>query len=166
MYPVLWKLWAQWSFLVTLLLVAITHSDFHVPSISCVSKGPRYIIFSGDHKTVVDYIITDNFLCFTNVMFWDRSKVDSGGLFKRDESSTEESVQSVDWATTHACMNNLYKNKLHNKACTIITCSTTNEECFTHAHHDLIFSGHLSIFIIIKPTELVEIQTSPEPKIN
>ena len=31
-----------------------------------------------------------------------------------------ESVQSVDWATTHALMNNLYK-KLYNKACTIIS---------------------------------------------
>ena len=40
--------------------------------------------------------------------------------------STEESVQSVDWATTHACMNNLYKNKLRNKACTIITFITMN----------------------------------------
>ena len=60
-----------------------------------------------------------------NVMFWDRIKVDSRELFKREnESSTEESVQSVDWATTHACMNNLYKNKLHNKACTIITIIT------------------------------------------
>ena len=50
----------------------------------------------------------------------------SGGRFKRiiqerNRSSTEESMQRVDLATTHACMNNLYKNKLHNKTCTIIT---------------------------------------------
>ena len=30
-------------------------------------------------------------------------------------------MQRVDWAPTHACMNNLYKNKLHDKTCTIIT---------------------------------------------
>ena len=42
---------------------AITHSDLIVPSTSCISTGPRYTFFSGNNRTVVDYILMDNSLC-------------------------------------------------------------------------------------------------------
>ena len=50
-----------------LLFDALTHSDFHVPSI-CVSKGPRLIYLSQSqwkNKTIVDIIIIDDSLCTT-----------------------------------------------------------------------------------------------------
>lgn len=50
-----------------LLFDALTHSDFHVPSIF-VSKGPRLIYLSQSqwkNKTIVDDIIIDDSLCTT-----------------------------------------------------------------------------------------------------